>query len=399
MPLFYIRTRRGCTRRNADSQRIYDYLIANGWAFTEDIPRADLLVVCTCAAIDTSENESIYNINRVLRQKSKSAQMIITGCLPAINREKIEELGDFVIVNPREMEDFDRLIEHHVSIAEILEHGIIIVPDFERPAETLIPRLVRFAVRSMSDHGAIKVAFKRRAAARQRQSYQAMRSYDIRIAKGCLGSCTYCCIKFAVGRPESKPPEMILNEFRDGLEKGFHLLTLVGVDTGCYGLDIGTNIAELLRQVFAIPGDYRLRIDDFNPQWLVKYYDQMLPLLVENQTRFIEISVPLQSGSNRILRLMKRPYDINVVRARLQDLKEKTPDLRIRTHMLVGFPGETREDYEKTRRLVEEFDFADVTVFKYCDRPRTASSRMDWKLPESVKAARERDLYDTFVCK
>ena len=399
MPFFYIRTNRNCTRRNADSQRIYDYLTANGWSFTKDIPRADLIVICTCAATDISEYESVYNISRILTEKSELAKVIITGCLPPINREKIDELGDFAIVNPREMEDFDRLIKHQVSIGEIFEHGIIVVPDFERPVPSLASRMVGLARRCLSDSGALKMVFRRRAVAKRRQTYLAIPSYDIRIVKGCLGNCSYCCIRFAVGRLESKPPQVIRNEFRDGLEKGFKVLTLVGVDTGCYGLDIGTDIAELLKQIFAVPGDYGLRIDDFNPQWLVKYYDQLIPLFIENRNRFIEIAIPLQSGSNRILKLMKRPYDIDVVRSKLDGLKEKMPELRIRTHMLVGFPGETQEDYEKTRRLVQEFDFADVTIFRYADRPRTASSQMDGKLPASVKVAREEDLWDTFAGK
>ena len=399
MPLFYMRTNRNCTRRNADSQKIYDFLVANGWQFTEDIPRAELIVVCTCAATDNTEGESIDNIGRLLKVKSDSARMIITGCLPPINPEKLAELGDFTIVNPREMEDFDRLLEHEVSIEDIAEHGIIVVPDFERSAESLVKRVLRLAGKSLKDPGAIGLAFKRVAATRRRVAYQTSPSYDIRIVKGCVGNCSYCCIKFAVGRLESKPPHVVLNEFKDGREKGFGQLTLVGVDTGCYGLDIKTDVVDLLEQIFAIPGDYTLRIDDFNPQWLVKYYDRLLPLFIENRSRFTEISVPLQSGSNRILKLMKRPYDITVVRKTLDDLKANIPELRIRTHMVVGFPGETDEDYEETRRIVSEFDFADVTVFEYCDRPRTASSKMDGKLPAGVKTARERDLVNSFASK
>jgi MiaB/RimO family radical SAM methylthiotransferase len=399
MPSFYICTNRLCTRRNADSQRVYDFLLANDWTFTENVGSADLIVVCTCAATDITEGDSLYNIKRMLDMKADSAEMIITGCLPKISPEKIKELGDFTIVNPRSMEDFDKVVDHHTSIDTILDQGVIVVPDFVRETESLSVRLVRLARKSLSDPGILKMSAKRALARTRRRKQMGLRTYDIRIAKGCLGNCTYCCLKFAAGRLWSKPTEVVLNELRLGLERGYTLFTLVGVDTGCYGMDIGTSIVELIKELFANPADYQLRIDDFNPQWLVKYYEGLLPLFVENRKRFREIAMPIQSGSNRILKLMKRPYDINQVRAKLEGLRENLPGLRIRTHMIVGFPGETAEDFEASKRLVQEFDFADVTIFEYCDRPRTASSEMEPKTPKHIVKARADELTDIFAAK
>jgi threonylcarbamoyladenosine tRNA methylthiotransferase CDKAL1 len=399
MPKFYICTNRLCTRRNADSQRVYDFLLANDWTFTKDVPSADLIVVCTCAATDVTEGDSLYNIALLLRKKAPEAKMVITGCLPAINPEKLAELGDFATVGPRNLEDFDRILEHHASIESISDQGVIVVPDFVRKMDSLFIRLARVARESMSHPAVLKLSAKRALARVRRRKQMGLPSYDIRIGKGCLGNCSYCCVRFAAGKLQSKPMEAVLKEFRTGLDKGYHLLTLVGVDTGCYGMDIGTNIVELLKQIFAIPEEYQLRIDDFNPQWLVRYYEGLLPVWVENRRRFREISMPIQSGSNRILKLMKRPYDIDAVRAKLEDLRQNLPDLRVRTHMIAGFPGETAEDFAASKRLVEEFGFADVTVFEYCDRPRTAAAELDSKLPRNVIVARAYQLTNAFAAK
>jgi len=168
VPFFYMCTNKNCTRRNADSQRVYDFLEANGWTFTEDVPRADLIVVCTCAATDNTESDSLYNIGRMLQKKSETAKMIITGCLPKINPEKLGELGNFLTVNPRSLEEFDGLVNHHVSIGNIFDRGEILVPDFVRPTDSLLVRLVRLAKECTSNPRALKLAAKRALARAQR---------------------------------------------------------------------------------------------------------------------------------------------------------------------------------------------------------------------------------------
>jgi MiaB/RimO family radical SAM methylthiotransferase len=391
MPTFYMRTQRLCTRRNADSQKIYDWMTVNGWDFIPDVTAADVVILCTCAATEVSEGQTVYNLKDILARKSDAARLIVTGCLPKINPERLSELGNFEIVNPTSLEDFDMLLGARVSIREIPEDGAIIVPDFVAEAESPIAKLKRLAQEFKFDFGFIRSRVKR-FGKRFSKEPALEPPFDIRIAKGCLGNCTYCGIKFAIGRLQSRPPDEIVEQFREGLRKGYKRLRLVGSDTGCYGLDIGLTAPDLLRQILATEGDYRVEILDFNPQWLIRFYDALVEILAANSGKVTEIMIPIESGSNRILRLMKRPYDIDTVKAKIQDFKKRFPDIRIITHIIVGFPGETEAEFKESMSLASEIGFSDGWVFPYCDRPNTEAGKMDNKIPKRVIVRRSAEL-------
>jgi MiaB/RimO family radical SAM methylthiotransferase len=208
--------------------------------------------------------------------------------------------------------------------------------------------------------------------------------YNLRIAEGCAFKCSYCCIKFATGNVKSKPLETIVHEFKKGLAEGHKIFQLVCEDVGCYGIDIGSNFPELLRRLLAVEGDYQLVMIDFGGHWLVKYYDQLRPLLLGNRDRFRELYVALQSGSNRILKAMRRPEKAEEVTSRLKELKREMPNLILRTTVIIGFPGETEEDFQQTVQAVRGIDFEAVELNRYEDRPGTVSSGMKDKIPEAT---------------
>lgn len=391
MPTFYMRTQRLCTRRNADSQKIYDWMTVNGWDFIPDVTAADVVILCTCAATEVSEGQTVYNLKDILARKSDAARLIVTGCLPKINPERLSELGSFEIVNPTSLEDFDTLLGAKVSIREIPEDGAIVVPDFVAEAESPTAKLKRLAQEFKFDFGFIQSRMKR-FGKRFSKGPALAPPFDIRISKGCLGNCTYCGIRFAIGRLQSRPPGEIVEQFREGLSKGYKRLRLVGSDTGCYGLDIGHTAPDLLRQVLATEGDYKVEILDFNPQWLIRFYDPLVEILTANPGKVTDIMIPVESGSNRILHLMKRPYDIDTVKAKIQDFKKSFPNIRIITHIIVGFPGETEAEFKESKRLASEIGFSDGWVFPYCDRPNTEASKMDNKIPKRVIVRRSAEL-------
>jgi MiaB/RimO family radical SAM methylthiotransferase len=386
-----MRTYRLCTRRNADSQRIYDCLVANNWTFTKDIHLADLIVISTCGATDQTEDWSLDNIEDILEKKSESSEIIITGCLPNINPERIQELGSFRVISPRRLDDFDEIIDANVKIRELKEVGTTCVPDFiTEKKDTLEDKFKRYIKGFNLSVDFIKFCI--RTVKRRWERHTP--SYDIRIARGCLSNCTYCAIKLATGRLESKPINQIIDEFKTGLKKGYKLFRFVAIDTGCYGMDIDTSIIELLEKTFSLEGNFKLVITDFNPQWLIKYYDELIPIIRKNQTRLLGISTPIQSGSDRILRLMKRPYKIEKVKEKLKDLHNKFPRLRLRTQIIVGFPGETAEDFVETKKLIQECNFYQVEFFKYNDRPNTEAVELEKKIPVEIINDRAQELLD-----
>jgi MiaB/RimO family radical SAM methylthiotransferase len=208
--------------------------------------------------------------------------------------------------------------------------------------------------------------------------------YNLRIAEGCSFACSYCAIKFATGSLKSKPIDLVIEEFKAGLDEGHKVFQLISEDTGCYGLDIGTTFPILLSRLLEIKGDYEILIIDFCGHWLVKYYDELLPLFIGHQSRIRELYVSLQSGSDKILRAMRRPEKSAEVIARLQELEKKAPHINLRTTVIIGFPGETDQDFEQTIEAVRGVGFSEIQLNKYEDRPGTVSSMMQDKIPQEV---------------
>lgn len=389
----------GCIRRALDLTRIYKYLIRNGWAFTNNLSRADLVVISTCGAVQDDEDLSLSALRYAVKKKSKSAKVIITGCLPIINPDKIQEiqgLDHYEFVPTRNLEKFDAVLNSKVKLEEIPEANMVTNEGslfdyvigyrmFRRSFFLDVYKklsIKRNFVRSIVFLSETLNSIKRKLGLRARQKI--IPYYNIRIGEGCLFACSFCCIRFATGRLKSKPIEEIVDEFKKGLKKGHKLFQLVCEDVGCYGIDIGTTFPTLLRRLLAIEGDYQLILIDFGGHWLVKYYDELLLLFMENPDKLRELYVSLQSGSDKILRAMNRPEKIEDVKAKLLELKKKLPHLTLRTTVIVGFPGETEEDFKETLKVLQEIDFSVVELNKYSDRPNTVASRMSDKVPQEI---------------
>ena len=216
--------------------------------------------------------------------------------------------------------------------------------------------------------------------------------FTVRLARGCLGNCSYCAIKFAAGTLESKPIGEIILEFKNGLSQGHQLFTLIAGDTGCYGIDISTSVVELLTDIFKIDGAYKLIIKVFNAQWLIKYQSDLETLLTTYYDKIDYIIVPVQSASDKILRLMQRPYKIENVKRCIRNLKNKIPQLKITTHIMAGLPGEIENDFQKSVDFIREFEFPYVDIYGYEDRPRTQASKLEGKIPQEVIDQRVKKL-------
>ena len=394
----------GCIRIALEITKILNYLQSNGWILTKSISSADLIVISTCGAVDKTEKLSLAAIRKITRRSSPSAKVIITGCLPKINPEKIREIGDFTFIPTRNMDQFDEVLNSKVKFESIPDANLLTeqasILDY-----ILAYRLFRNSFylklfRELSiNRGFLKFSVSLSHTINFIKNILSLTDrkkivpyYNISIAKGCLGNCAYCAIKFATGRLKSKPIDQILEEFKTGLKAGHKIFQLVNEDTGCYGLDIDTTMPQLLGRILAIEGDYKLVLIDFNPQWIIKYYDELLPLFLDHRCKISELFVSLQSGSNRILKAMNRNYEIEDIKNKLIDLKKQIPEIILRTTVIIGFPGETEEDFEMTKKVVQEIGFSEVELNKYEDRPRTASSMMQDKNSQEIIDRRYREI-------
>ena len=397
----------GCIRRALDSTRIYDYLTKNGWGFTNNLSSADVAIISTCGAVKDDEELSLEALKYVARKKSKATKVIITGCLPKLNPDSIREingLGNFDFVPTGDLDKFDSVLNSEVKLEEIPDANLVTNEQglFDYVLGYRLFRHSRFQnlyTRLSTNKRFVKSVVYLSDATNNIRDKLHLKSrkkivpyYNLRIAEGCVFTCSFCCIRFATGRLKSKPMEQIVQEFKAGLRNGHKVFQLINEDTGCYGLDIGTTFSALLRELLKVEGDYQLLFIDFGGYWLVKYYDELLPLFLNNPDKIRELYVSLQSGSSKILKAMKRPENGKEVRAKLKELKKKIPHLTLRTTVIIGFPGETDEDFMETIKAIKEVDFSVVELNKYSDRPGTASSMMQDKVPQDIIDRRTEEI-------
>lgn len=372
-----------CPRRSLDTSRFVNYFLVNGWQITRRISEADLIFIYSCGCFLSSEKRTLNTIHTALKQKSPQAKIVVTGCLIKIHKDVLH--GDYCVFPLKECSALDDMIQAKHPLETIPDSNII------HPMHDLIsPR--KFLIKKFR----MDVEFSRLFLQKVKSLFFGRTKYkntwNIKIANGCMGDCTYCAVKIAAGKVISKHPDVIVYEFKQGLLQGAHTFVLINNDVGSYGQDIGTNIAELLQRILDIDGDYKLRIIDFNPRWLIRYFDLLLPLLKQHQHKIASLSMPVQSGSNRILKLMKRHYTIEEINLCFATLKAEIPNLIINTHFIVGFPGETENDFHLTREFAKSMDFGRISIHPYNDRPGTLSTKMQDKVPDAIIFKRYRSL-------
>jgi threonylcarbamoyladenosine tRNA methylthiotransferase MtaB len=384
-----------CPRSKEDAQTIFNYFLKNGLKPVKKIKKADIICIYTCGGFNSTEELSIKTIKDLLQKKSKNAIIIVTGCLTRINPGSIYNINGIKIMDLYNLEDLDEIIHPKIKFKQIPNAGTIgsIPPLYKdekiKKLYTLIsnPNFIKNISIANFLNYIKKISF------RKNNTLFNKNVYNIRISRGCLGSCSYCSIKLAHGCLQSKPIEQIQKDFEVGLKKGYKTFTFIGQDIGCYGLDIKTNIVEVLKIFFKNIGENKIILNDFNPKWFVKYYDELEPLFIANHKNILSLLTPIQSGSNNILKPMGRGYKIEEVKRCISTLKEKIPDLKIRTHIIVGFPGETKEDFQQTLNLLKEIQFFSVDLFPYSDRIVTEAFKMKDKISSDVIQERMEQIY------
>lgn len=402
----------GCIRRGLDCIWIKNYLEMNGWKIVNSPPKASLLVISTCGVVKKNELNSLIAVKKVFGEKNTQARTIITGCLSKINPEALNQIGEFFFVPSGSLDLLDSIVNSQIPINDVKHPDS--VTDGGPITDYLIARSFcrssRF-YKKLFDKFAMNTTFLKWSVSlvsqwREFKHFFSMNNvkrirpyYNIKIGDGCKSTCSYCATKFATEGLKSRPLDDILSDFEKGLQKGYRTFQLISEDTGCYGLDLGSSITELLAHIFKNKVEFQIVLIDFNPWWLYKQQNELIPLLVKNQEKVKEIFLPFQSGSDRILKLMNREYRAKEFISICRQLREKAPQIAIRTCALVGFPTETDDDFEATKHIIREIDFAEVAINRYEDRPNTASSFMTGKIAQDIIEQRAQFLVNNMSCK
>jgi len=338
----------GCRLNAYESDALKADFAARGYRVVAPGQAADVVVVNSCTVTDQADRKSRNALYRAGRSDAPAPLVVATGCMATGQQAAVAALPgvDYVVDNDRKA-------------------GIPALVDAHRAGEIAAAALPAgpFAYGN-GEH-----------AARARRY--------LKVQDGCDNRCSFCIIPFVRGRAVSRPLPAILDEARGIIDDGFHEIVVTGVNLGRYRHG-GTDFAAMLQALLSLPGDFRVRLSSLEPDPLL---EPAIDLLADDRL-CPHLHLCLQSGSDRVLLAMRRLYDLRTFARLLDRARRIRPDLNATTDILVGFPGETDEEFEETCRAVERLRFTHCHTFRYARRDGTRAARMAGQVDERVKQRR-----------
>ena len=333
----------GCKLNFSETSTIGNEFLNRGYKIVDAKENADIYVFNTCTVTENAEKECRQLVRRALRQ-NPNAFVIVTGCYAQLRPEEISQIeGVDVVLGSKEKFNLFSTIDNF----EKKELSCIYVS----PTEEL-------------DHF---------GHAHSTDADSRTRAY-FKIQDGCDYKCSFCTIPLARGKSRSLAPESVLSEFRELINSGYKEIILTGVNVGDYGKSLNTDLYKLLVKMVKVPGKFRVRISSVEPNLL---NDNIINLVADNEKICNHFHIPLQSGSLKILKLMQRRYTAKYYSDLIHKVKNKIRDVGIGVDVIVGFPGESEEDFLDTYNLLKELPLSYLHVFTYSERPDTKAITLD----------------------
>ncbi len=334
----------GCRTNQYESQAYADQLRQIGYSPSSEDQQADLCIINTCTVTQAADQKSLYNIRRLVRENS-AAKIAVTGCLAEREKAMLQSIKgvDFVISN----RDKSTLLKEVLSREDLPEFSI--------------------------------------------KNFNSQTRAFVKVQDGCNSYCSYCVIPFVRGRSRSRPLADIVQEVEGLVERGFREVVLTGINIGDFdgGLEGKHTLSDLVRHVDGIEGLSRIRISSIDPD---EVDDLLLKAVMNGKKTCHSMHIVLQSGSNSVLKRMRRKYTRQDFLETIKRLRQADPEFSFTTDVIVGFPGETEAEWEETCQLVEEVEFAKVHVFPFSVRPKTRAARMPDQVAMEVINRRKKAL-------
>jgi threonylcarbamoyladenosine tRNA methylthiotransferase MtaB len=355
----------GCRLNQVDTQEIQAALEARGFRTVPLEAPADVVLVNTCTVTSRADFSDRQMIHRAVRG-SPGARIVVTGCWAQTDPDAVARVrGVALVVGNADKRRLPELLEELLARPEGLDPT---------------PR------RCVSDIGTEHAL----AAAPLARINGRSRAF-VKIQDGCQHRCAFCIVPFARGASRSREPKAVLDQVRLLVETGYPEVVLTGVDMGHYGHDLypRASLAALLREMIEVPGLRWVRLSSVLPAY---FTPELIDLITGSPVIAPHLHIPLQSGSDRVLRRMRRPYTAGMYGRLVERLASAIPALGLGTDVIVGFPGETDADVAQTRALVEALPFTYLHVFAYSDRRGTEAARLCAHVGARVVAARSREL-------
>lgn len=357
-PLAFVDTY-GCQQNEADSERIRGYLTNMGYGFTDDTECARIIVINTCAIREHAEQRVFGNVGALVHGKRRHPEQLICLCGCMMQEPHVAEKI--------------RQSYRHVDLV-FGPHALWKFPEMVYSLLTQRGRIFENADETGSIAEGIPVVRQDRIKA------------WVSIMYGCNNFCSYCIVPYVRGRERSRSPEDILTEVRQLVAEGYKDITLLGQNVNSYGKDFAEplDFADLLAQVNAIPGDFLIRFMTSHPK-------DATHKLFETMARCEKVApvlhLPFQAGNDRILKVMNRRHTREQYLEKIRDLKSLIPEITLTSDIIVGFPGETTEEFEDTLKVLKEVRFDALFTFIFSPRVGTPAAQMDDPMPREEKLA------------
>ena len=347
----------GCKVNTYESEFVINELKNAGYEIKSFDDICDVYIINTCTVTNNSDAKSRKMIRQAIN-RNPNACVVAMGCFIAANFDYREKGLDIVLGN----KDKSRIVE---LLDNYFTNKEMIVDEYKG-------RLKDFEDMYISNFPGRTRAF-------------------VKIQDGCDNFCSYCIIPFVRGKCRSKDEEKVIEEVETLVKNGYKEIVLTGIHTGSYGNDLDTSFADLLKKLVKIKGLLRLRISSIETTEL---NEEVLKVLKDSKVLVDHLHIPLQAGSNEILKAMNRKYDLDYFFHKIEEIRTIRPNIAISTDVIVGFPGETEEYFEKTIDTCKKIGFSKIHVFPYSERKGTASSRMTNKMNQSIIKSRARSLIE-----
>jgi len=341
-----------------DSERMTGILEGNGCAQAGDVESADMVILNTCSIREKAEQKFYSELGRLkaLKDGNPNLKIVVSGCIAQQEGSRILSRAPYVdiVFGPSDIVRLADMVDRNQEVSRpVVETGGD--PEYHRKS---IPTTRRDRIKAW-----------------------------VSIMYGCDNFCTYCVVPYLRGRERSRPADDIVREVRELGARGYKEVTLLGQNVNSYGRGIerNTSFPELLGLLNGVPGIERIRFVTSHPRDLshdLIFAMRDLPKVCES------VHLPIQSGSDSVLRSMNRKYGRQEYLDKVNRLRKAVPDLALTTDIIVGFPGETEQDLEMTLELLEEVQYDSLFAFKYSKRPETAAIKLPGHLPEEVKEER-----------
>ncbi len=375
MPKVYIRTY-GCQMNERDSEQVAQMFVERGYTLTADENEADVVLMNTCSVRDQAEQKALGNMARLskLRRDRQHVVYGFLGCMAqSRGAELVEQLPHVDLVAGTQK--YHRVVDHVDSLLK---------PRLDSQMDDLRSAIVDIEEETESQNTIRDHVLKPHGV-----------SEFVSIMQGCNMKCTFCIVPYTRGSERSRPIAEIVDEVKRLADAGTKEVTLLGQIVNLYGrhefpkVDGKSPFTQLLEAVHEVEGIERIRFTSPHP---VGYKQDVIDAFTYLPKLASHVHFPLQSGSDRILKRMHRPYKAEKFVEICERMRAARPDIAISTDIIVGFPGETEEDYQATKDVVERVGFDHAFVFRYSKRRNTPAADMDEQVPERVKEERNQDL-------